>query len=97
MFPARFSCGWMNRRGAGCPRNGYSPPKKRSKLVADGEWDARNKFIPRPVKQWKGESTGSKVSTKWVLPAEITKQAGCGRGVGREKEAYSPPGQAVEG
>ena len=32
-----------------------------------------------------------------VLPAGGTKQAGRGRGVGREKEAYSPPGQLVVG
>ena len=187
--------GWENRRGVLCPRKGYCPPKERSKLAADGEWDARRKLIPRPVspvvgktdgeccvhgrgtarrkseaswsrtgsgtregslhparfRRWLGKPTGSAVSTAGVLPAERSKQAwsragsgtrkrslfparsrpwqeklagsamstagvlpagrskrgysppkerskyGCGRGVGREKEAHSPPGsvQAV--
>ena len=43
-------------RGVGCPRQGNSPSKERSKLVArksllvaDGEWDARRKLTPRLV------------------------------------------------
>ena len=46
--PPGLTCGRDNRRGVPCPRQGYSPPKERSKLVADGEWDARSKLTPRP-------------------------------------------------
>ena len=65
--------------------------------MADGEWDAKRKLIPRPAWRWQGETAGSRVSTEWVLPAGRTKQAGRGRGVGRDKEASSPPGSVAAG
>ena len=75
-----------------CPRRGYSPPKERSKLVADGEWDAKKKLIPRPVQAVAEKTAGNAVSPEGALPAERTKQACRGRGVGCEKQAYPPPG-----
>ena len=50
--------------------------------------------LPARFRQWLGKPTGSPVSTAWVLPAGGTKLVGCGRGVGREEEAYSPPGRS---
>ena len=41
--------------------------------------------------------TGSGPMRRAVLPAGGSKQAGCRRGVGRDKEAYSPPGSAAAG
>ena len=40
VLPARIGSGRDEQRGVGCPQIGYSPPEKRSKLVAGGEWDA---------------------------------------------------------
>ena len=64
-------------------------------MVADGEWDARRKLIPRADGQRLGKPTGNRGFTAGILPAEGTKQAGRGRGVGRENGSYSSPGQVV--
>ena len=66
-------------------------------MAAGGEWDANQNYTPRLFLGGKSEKAGSAVSTEGVLPAEGTKQAGCRRGVGREMEAYSPPGIAAAG
>ena len=59
--------------------------------MADGEWDAKRKIIPRLAWRWQGETAGSRASTEWVLPAGRTKQAGRGRGVIPCGGRYSPP------
>ena len=51
---------------------------EQSKLVAGGEWDAKNKLIPRLVRLRMEKLAGSQVPGGGVLPAKGMKQAGCG-------------------
>ena len=79
---------WFNNRIGFVLWN--SPPEERSKLVADGEWDARRKLIPRPVQLWLRKPTGSRVSPAGVLPAERTKQVGSRAGSGTREGSSFP-------
>ena len=71
--------------GRGTPRR-----KNEASMVADGEWDARNKHIPRLARPRKEKPTGSVVSTKGVLPAERTKQAWSRTGSGTRETSIFP-------
>ena len=71
--------------------------KNEASWLRTGSGTREGSLFPARFSQRKGEPAGSALSPEWIFPAEGTKQAGRGRGVGREEEAHSPPGSAVVG
>ena len=78
--------------------HGRGTPRRRNETCwsRTGSGTRGASLLPARFQQWMGIPTGSRVSTARVLPADETKLVGRGRGVGRENQAYSPPGQAKQ-
>ena len=79
--------------GGECRVPGRGTPRRKSEASwsRTGSGMREGSSLPARFRRWLGKTTGSAVSTAGVLPAERMKRAGRGRGVGREKEAHSPP------
>ena len=70
IFPARFSSGRVNRRGAGCPRNSGTPRRRsEASWLRAGSGTREESSLPaRPACSWLrfGQRAGSRVSMEWV-------------------------------
>ena len=69
-------------------------PRRRNEAcwLRTGSGTRETSSLPAWFRKWLGKPTGSGVPPAGGLPVEKMKLVGRGRGVGREKEAHSPPG-----